>query len=152
MNDNLYTMANIRGIMLGRTIPFLVLIVSTYLVPWAKRTYLITGLSGKNFHQTDVSNCQVIYPQKLVGCEDLHVYDGPDGPMVFTGCFEKITDTFVRPSLWPRFAQSSGILRGWRLMRGRLGSRESRRGIRRKSAPTRVPFIFMSPPKTPLQN
>jgi len=100
-------MANIRGVMLARTMPFLVLIISTYLIPWAKRTYLITGLSGKNFNQTDVSNCQVIYPQKLVGCEDLHVYHGPDGPIMFTGCFEKITDPFVAsPPSSPRLAQS----------------------------------------------
>ena len=30
-----------------------------------------------------------------MGCEDLHVYNAPSGPMIFTGCVEKISDQYV---------------------------------------------------------
>lgn len=84
--------------MLNRLFPLGVILVAVYVVPWATRMYLISGLSGKNFSQTDVSNCDIIYPATLLGCEDLHVYpDGPNGPMIFTGCASKFEDQFVLP-------------------------------------------------------
>ena len=81
---------------LSRALPIIVMVIFTYVVPHFKRSYLITGLSGKNFHQTDVSHCQKVHTDTLIGCEDLHVYNGPSGPLIFTGCVEKLSDQFVR--------------------------------------------------------
>ena len=30
-----------------------------------------------------------------MGCEDLHTYNAPSGPMIFAGCVEKMIDQFV---------------------------------------------------------
>ena len=88
-------MSSISGLLLLRVIPVLLMAASSFVVPWIARTYLITGLNGVNFEQTDVSQCEVIHQDTLVGCEDLHVYNAPSGPMIFTGCVEKLSDQFV---------------------------------------------------------
>lgn len=87
--------ASFRTLFLSRAIPFLFLLIGTFVVPWFQRTYLIAGYSGANFHQTDVSQCDIIYPDKLIGCEDLHVYSADSGSMIFAGCAENLQDQFV---------------------------------------------------------
>jgi hypothetical protein len=84
-----------RMMFLTRFLPVLTMLTFTYVKPWVQRTYLIFGLSGKNFQQTDMSRCDVVHPSILIGCEDLHVYNAGSGPMIFTGCVEKIEDQFV---------------------------------------------------------
>jgi hypothetical protein len=84
-----------RGMMLARMFPFLIMIISTYIFPWGKRSYLITGMSGKNFQQSEIGHCENLYVDRLVGCEDLHVYQGPEGPMIFTGCSATLQDRMV---------------------------------------------------------
>jgi hypothetical protein len=84
-----------RTLFITRLFPVLILLTATYVIPWCKRTYEIFGFSGKNFQQTDVSNCDIIYPDKLIGCEDLHVYRGDKGPMIFAGCVEKLEHQLV---------------------------------------------------------
>ena len=88
-------MPSICALMMLRIIPVFLMVAATYLVPWLARTYLLTGYSGANFNQTDVNHCERIHQDVLFGCEDLHVYNAPSGPMIFTGCVEKITDQFV---------------------------------------------------------
>jgi hypothetical protein len=88
-------MTSFRTLFLSRALPIIVMVLFTYVVPHFKRTYLITGLSGKNFQQTDVSHCQYVHTDTLIGCEDLHVYNAPSGPLIFTGCVEKLSDQFV---------------------------------------------------------
>ena len=90
-------MSSIPGLLLLRIIPVFLMVGFSFILPWIAKTYLITGLSGVNFEQTDVSQCEVIHRDTLVGCEDLHVYNAPSGPMIFTGCVEKISDQFVSP-------------------------------------------------------
>ena len=90
-------MPSIGSLIASRVLPLLLIITSTYLVPWIQRKYLISGLSGKNFQQSDISHCDVIYPDKLTGCEDIHVYNGPSGPQIFAGCAEKVDDRYVPP-------------------------------------------------------
>jgi len=84
-----------RALLISRLFPIIILLLTTFVIPWCKRTYVIFGLSGANFQQTDVSNCDIIYPDKLIGCEDLHVYQGEKGPMIFTGCVEKLEHQLV---------------------------------------------------------
>ena len=91
------TMPSVSTFLLSRVLPIVIMVVITYIVPYVQRTYLITGLSGKNFQQTDVSQCDVVHRDTLIGCEDLHVYDAPSGPMIFAGCVDKISDQFVAP-------------------------------------------------------
>ena|SRR5579859_3088956 len=90
-------MASLRALFLSRLLPFVFLLIGTYVIPWFQRTYLIGGFSGANFQQTDVSQCDIIYPDKLIGCEDLHVYHSSSGPMVFAGCAESLKDRYVTP-------------------------------------------------------
>jgi hypothetical protein len=104
---------------------------SSFILPWITKTSLITGLTGANFEQTDVSQCQVIHRDTLIGCEDLHVYNAPSGPMIFTGCVEKISDQFVSPKVELR-------------ANGRLGFQGLLLGIRVERGFTRLPFMFMS--------
>jgi hypothetical protein len=88
-------MPGIGSLLTSRFLPILILVATTYLLPYLQRKYLISGLSGKNFKQSDTSNCNVIYPDKLIGCEDLHVYKSPSGPQIFTACAESIDDQYV---------------------------------------------------------
>src|SRR5277367_2951290 len=88
-------MTSFSTLFLSRALPIIVMVMFTYVVPHFKRSYLITGLSGKNFQQTDVSHCQYVHTDTLIGCEDLHVYNAPSGPLIFTGCVEKLSDQFV---------------------------------------------------------
>jgi hypothetical protein len=90
-------MPSFRTLFLSRALPFLFLLIGTYVVPWFQRTYLIAGFSGANFQQTDVSRCDIIYPDKLIGCEDLHVYNAASGPMIFAGCAQSLQDQLVFP-------------------------------------------------------
>jgi hypothetical protein len=92
-------MPSIGSLIASRVLPLLLVITSTYLVPWIQRKYLISGLSGKNFQQSEISHCNVIYPDKLTGCEDIHVYNAPTGPQIFAGCAEKIDDRYVSPPM-----------------------------------------------------
>lgn len=94
-------MPSLRTLILSRALPFVFLLIGTYVIPWFQRTYLIGGFSGANFQQTDVSQCDIVYPDKLIGCEDLHVYNAASGPMIFMGCAEKLQDQFV-PSIMYR--------------------------------------------------
>jgi len=95
-------MPSISTLILSRALPIVVMVVATYIVPHFQRSYLITGMSGKNFQQTDVSQCDVVHRDTLMGCEDLHTYNTPSGPMIFTGCVEKMADQFV---LLPPFSR-----------------------------------------------
>src|SRR5271169_362976 len=88
-------MASMQTMMLTRLIPVGIMVSAAYFIPYAQRSYLITGMSGDNFQQTDVSQCDVLHTDTLIGCEDLHLYNAPSGPMIFTGCVDKITDQFV---------------------------------------------------------
>ena|SRR5271155_30049 len=108
-------MTSFRTLFLSRALPIIVMVVFTYVVPHFKRSYLITGLSGKNFQQTDVSHCQSVHTDTLIGCEDLHVYNAPSGPLIFTGCVEKLSDQFVARN-W------GGRLMGVDLVSGDYGS------------------------------
>ena len=42
-----------------------------------------------------MTNWDIIYPDKLIGCEDLHAYNADSGPMIFTGCVEKLEHQLV---------------------------------------------------------
>lgn len=77
----------------------LLMVAGTYLVPWIAKVSLITGLNGRNFQQSDVRHCEIIHQDTLIGCEDLHVYNAESGPVIFTGCVEKLSDQFVRASV-----------------------------------------------------
>ena len=90
-------MSSIRSLLLLRIVPVFLVVGSSFVLPWIAKTALITGLNGVNFEQTDVSQCEVIHQDTLMGCEDLHVYNAPSGPMIFTGCVEKFSDQFVSP-------------------------------------------------------
>ena len=82
---------------ISRLLPVIVVIASTYLVPWYQRIQLIHGKTGKNFVQTDVSRCEIVYQDKLIGCEDLHVYKHEGGEAeIFMGCVEKLEHQLVR--------------------------------------------------------
>ena len=131
-----YTMSSMGLLLLSRILPVFLMVGSAYILPWASKTYLITGLSGANFQQTDVSNCDIIYPDVLVGCEDVHVYNAPSGPMIFTGCVEKITDQFVLSLSSPPKMKAKGC---------RLGFQELRRGIKVERDFMKPHFIFMNP-------
>ena len=90
------------GIMFAtRVLPVLIIVLSSVVLPWFQRTYLIGGFSGKNFNQTNVDNCDVIYPDKLIGCEDIHVYNSISGPLMFMGCVDKLEDQLVSTILPP---------------------------------------------------
>ena len=95
LHQSYQTMLSIRSLLLLRIIPVFLMVGSSFILPWIAKTYLITGLSGLNFKQTDVSQCEVLHRDTLMGCEDLHVYNAPSGPMIFTGCVEKISDQYV---------------------------------------------------------
>jgi hypothetical protein len=83
----------------ARLIPIFIMISVSYIIPHAQRIYLTRGYNGKNFAQTDVSQCEIIYPEKLIGCEDIHVYETPSGPLLFTACAEELQDQLVFGSL-----------------------------------------------------
>jgi hypothetical protein len=85
----------IGSLLTSRFFPILTIVSIAYVIPWVQRTYLIFGFSGKNFQQTDVSNCAIIHPDILIGCEDIHVYNAESGPMIFAGCVNKIHDQLV---------------------------------------------------------
>src|SRR2546423_10234759 len=125
--------ASFRTLFLSRLIPFLFLLIGTYIVPWFQRTYLITGFSGANFQQTDVSQCDIIYPDKLIGCEDLHVYSTDSGHMIFAGCAENLQDQFVPL-----------IHGGDALTHCRLGFQELPPGIRAEQDTMKGRSMFMS--------
>jgi len=112
-----------RGLFLSRLMPVLLILTTTYIIPWAKRTYLIFGFSGKNFEQTDMTNWDIIYPDKLIGCEDLHVYNADSGPMIFTGCVEKLEHQLVCSRFWKRELMCTrlgflGLRHGIKVIRG----------------------------------
>jgi hypothetical protein len=88
-------MPSIGSLLTSRLLPVITILCFAYVVPWVQRTYLLFGYSGKNFQQSDVSNCQVIHPDTLIGCEDLHVYQAASGPMIFTGCVNSLMDQLV---------------------------------------------------------
>jgi hypothetical protein len=113
-----------------RILPVLLVLTTTVIVPWCQRTFLISGLSGKNFAQTNVEGCEIVYPGELVGCEDLHVYEGGEGPLIFTGCVETLRDRLV-------------CRRGGEGGDCRLGFLQLRQGISRKRGSMLDRFMFM---------
>lgn len=126
-------MPSISTLILSRALPIVVMVVVTYIVPHFQRAYLITGMSGKNFAQTDVSQCDVVHRDTLMGCEDLHTYNAPSGPMIFAGCVEKMADQFVAPI--PSFVEVDVY---------RLGFQRLRHGIRVERGIIRHRFTFLS--------
>jgi hypothetical protein len=81
----------------SRIAPVFLMVAGTFLVPWVAKLYLIAGINGQNFQQSDMGHCEVIHQDTLIGCEDLHVYNAESGPIIFTGCAEKLSDQFVPP-------------------------------------------------------
>jgi hypothetical protein len=89
-------MASMGSLLSSRLLPLAVVLGSTYIIPWAQRAYVLSGYSGKNFAQTDVSNCEIIHKDTLIGCEDIHLYNSDEGnPLIFAACAERIEDRFV---------------------------------------------------------
>ena len=72
--------------------------------PYLKRSYIIFGIR-RNEGQLNADQCTPLFPDKFLGCEDIHALHTDRGSFIYLACSR---DLDIRP-VWD-FAQCGGLL------------------------------------------
>ena len=67
--------------------------ILSIVLPYFYRTYILFGF---NRADTEISNgCKALYPDKLIGCEDMHMVNTPHGQVIYLGCANSLSQRVV---------------------------------------------------------